>query len=404
MTGFAAQPAHRAYDVVIVGGGMLGCAVAWFLSDLDDFTGKVLVVERDPSYAQAATTHTNSCMRQQFSTAINIAVSQFAADYVKNFRDYMGGDARVPDVTLDSFGYMYLADNAQAARNLRALQRLQADCGAGTRHMERDEIAAAYPFYNLDDILAANHNRRDEGYFDGHALFHWWQRKAREAGVEFVADEVVSVALDARGRRVEDVALQSGGRVGCGALVNAAGTRATALAAMAGIALPVEPRKRYTYVFSAEQPLDQTLPLTIDPSGVHVRSDGARYMAGCPPEKDEAVNPEDFEADHDLWERRVWPALAHRIPAFEAIRLHRSWVGHYDYNTLDRNAVIGPHERVENLHFANGFSGHGLQQSPAMGRGLAELLTYGAFRSLDLSPFGYARIAQGRGLVETAVI
>ncbi len=173
---------------------------------------------------------------------------------------------------------------------------------------------------------------------------------------------------------------------------------------MAGIKLPVEPRKRYTYIFAAENPLDRDLPLTIDPSGVHMRSDGQNYLAGCPPDIDPAVDYDDFEQDHSLWEEKVWPAIATRIPQFEAIKLINSWAGHYAYNTLDQNAILGPHTETKNFFFANGFSGHGFQQAPAMGRGVAELLTYGEFRALDLSPFSYARIPANQPFVEKAVI
>ena len=173
---------HSSYDVVIVGGAMLGSSVAWFLADNPDFDGRILVVERDPTYALCSTAHTNSCMRQQFSNEINIRISQFAAEYVKNFRDHMGGDMRIPRVVMQNFGYMYLAGSVEAAENLRASQRLQASLGAGTRFMSPGEIAAAYPFYRLDDIIGGNHNLVDEGYFDGNTLFDWWRRRAREAG------------------------------------------------------------------------------------------------------------------------------------------------------------------------------------------------------------------------------
>ncbi len=397
-------PAKTSYDVVIVGGAMYGSSVAWFLTDNPDFDGSILVVERDPTYEFTSTSHTNSCMRQQFSAAINVRVSQFAADFVKNFRAYMGDDPRVPEVVLQSYGYMYLADNEDFAATLRESQKLQAACGAGTKHMTRDEIAADYPFYNLDDIVAANHNLVDEGYFDGNTLFDWWKRSAKERGVEYLANEVIAMNRNAAGTKVESVILKSGEVISCGAVVNASGPRAVLTSRMAGIEIPVEPRKRYTFIFEAEKPLDRDLPLTIDPSGVHMRTDGTYYLAGCPPDEDPAVDYDDFMQDHSIWEDNVWPILATRIPQFEAIKLRNSWAGHYAYNTFDQNAILGPHTKVENFIFVNGFSGHGFQQSPAMGRGTAEFITYGEYRALDLSPFNYARIEQGEKFVEKAVI
>ncbi|MBQ2260558.1 MAG: FAD-binding oxidoreductase [Loktanella sp.] len=397
-------PARTSYDVVIIGGAMLGSSVAWFLTDNPDFDGSILVVERDPTYAQAATSLTNSCIRQQFSAAINVQISQFGTEFVKNFPRYMGNDPRVPQPRLHSFGYLYLADNEDFAATLRDVQALQAACGAGTRHMTRDDIAAAYPFYQLDDIIAGNHNLVDEGYFDGNTLFDWWKRSARERGVEYVTNEVTAITRDASGTKVQSVTLASGEQIACGMVVNAAGTRGAQVAAMAGISIPVEPRKRYTFIFDAAEPLDRDLPLTIDPSGVHVRTDGQYYMAGCPPEDDHAVDPADFTEDHAIWEDHVWPIIATRIPQFEALKLRNSWAGHYDYNTLDQNAIAGPHTKVGNFIFVNGFSGHGFQQSPAMGRGMAEWITYGAYRTLDLTPFSYARIEKGESFIEKAVI
>ena len=179
---------------------------------------------------------------------------------------------------------------------------------------------------------------------------------------------------------------------------------AARVAQMAGIPLPVEPRKRFTFVFAAAQRLDRDLPLTIDPSGVHMRSDGLYYMAGCPPDEDGAVDADDFAPDHSIWENKVWPVLAHRVPQFEQIKLVNEWVGHYAFNTLDQNAILGPHPEVSNFIFVNGFSGHGLQQSPAIGRGTAEMIIHGAYRSLDLTSFHFDRIAQGAGFVEMAII
>ena len=403
-TAFADSPQNQRYDVVIVGGAMYGSSVAWFLANNPDFDGSILVVERDPSYSACSTAHTNSCMRQQFSREINVRISQYAADFVKNFREYLGNDQRVPDLPLQSYGYMYLADNEAFANVLRESQKVQASCGAGTRVMSAAEIKRDYPFYNVGDIVAGSHNLIDEGYFDGATLFDWWRRSAKEKGVEYLANEVIAIGRNAAGTRVESVTLKSGEVVSCGTLVNASGPRAILTSRMAGIEIPVEPRKRYTFIFDAEQPLDRDLPLTIDPSGVHMRTDGTYYLAGCPPDDDPAVDYDDFEQDHSIWENKVWPIIANRIPQFEAIKLMNSWAGHYAFNRFDQNAILGPHSIVKNFIFVNGFSGHGLQQSPAMGRGIAELITYGEYRTLDLTPFDYDRIELNRPFNEKAII
>lgn len=403
MTIFTA-PQNQSYDVVIIGGAMLGSSVAWFTANNPDFQGSILVVERDPTYEFSSTAHTNSCMRQQFTSEINIKISQFAADFVKNFQEYMGNDPRVPKPALQSFGYMYMANNEGFAESLKSAQKIQASLGAGTKFMTPDEIARDYPFYNLEGILGANHNLKDEGYFDGNTLFDWWKRSAREKGVEYIANEVVAITKAKTGQRVESITLKTGEVISCGNVVNASGPRASLTAEMIGISVPIEPRKRYTYIFAAQHPLEQDLPLTIDPSGVHMRTDGTYYLAGCPPDEDPAVDHEDFVQDHSIWEEKAWPAIANRVPQFEAIKLVNSWAGHYAYNRLDQNAVVGPHTEVENFIFVNGFSGHGFQQSPAMGRGVSELLTYGEYKSLDLSPFSFERIEKQEALIEKAVI
>ena len=397
-------PKHRTYDVIIVGGAMLGSSIAWFLSNSKDFTGRVLVVERDPTYEFAATSLTNSSIRMQFSEPINVKISQFGADFVKNFKTYMGGGPDLPQPIIQSFGYMYLADTQSFADQLKVDQKMQSACGAGTKHMTRDEIAAAYPFYQLDDIIAGNHNLIDEGYFEGATLFDWWKRQAKQKGVEYLHNEVVGMSKNASGTRIETIVLKTGEVISCGTVINASGTRAILTARMAGIEIPVEPRKRMTFIFDAAKPLNRDLPLTIDPSGVHMRSEGKYYMTGGPSDDDLAVDYNDFDLDHGIWESKIWPAVANRIPQFEAIKVINAWAGHYDYNVLDQNAILGPHSVVSNFMFCNGFSGHGFQQSPAMGRGMSELIAYGEFRTLDLSPFGFSRIERNEPFLEKAVI
>ncbi len=393
---------HPTYDVVIVGGGIYGASIAWWLTQMPGFKGRILVIERDPTYETAATSLTNSCIRQQFSNETNIRISRFGAEFIRNFRDFMGGDPEVPALALQSYGYLYLADTAAFAQTLRASQKTQEKLGAATKFMTRTDIAHAYPFFYLDDILGANHNLIDEGYFDGGTMFDWFRRMGKRNGVEYIAAE--ATGLQRAGTRIDSVTLADGTRIGAGVVVNAAGTRAAQLARHAGIHIPVEPRRRYTYIFDAAHPLDRDLPLTIDPSGVHFRTDGRYYLAGGPPDEDPPVAVDDFAADHALWEEKFWPVIATRIPQFERIKLVNMWVGHYDYNTLDQNALLGPHPDATNLVFANGFSGHGLQQAPALGRGLAEWITYGTYRSLDLTPFSVERVISGERFLEKAVI
>ena len=396
-------PSKQSYDVVIIGGADMGSAVASFLSLNKDFGGRILVAEKDMSFQFASSAHSNDCMRQQFANDINILIAQYGAEYVKNFRENLGGDAEVPTIPIRNFGYLYLSDNDVFTKVLERDQQTQAGLGAGTKMVTPEQIAQDYPFYMLDDIVSGSLNVVDEGYFDAVEILRWQMRKARENGVEYVQNEVVSINHSAN--QVESVQLKSGEVINAGTVINAAGPRARLIANMVGIDVPIEPRRRYTFTFNAKNPLDRDLPLTIDPTGVHFRQEGDNYLVGCPPMiGDPGIDYNDFSFEDGIWEEKLAPILANRVPAFADIEVSNAWVGHYEFNTYDHNAIVGPHSRISNFIFVNGFSGHGTQQAPAMGRGVSELITYGEYRELDLTPFSFSRLERGERLVERAVI
>ncbi|NAZ35733.1 FAD-binding oxidoreductase [Rubellimicrobium sp. CFH 75288] len=394
------MPAHSSYDLAIVGGGMIGSAVAWWTARDPAFRGRILVIERDPTYARAASTLSHSCIRQQFGSPVNVLISRFGAEFIRDFPRWMD-DPSAPVPRLQSFGYLYLADTEDFAAVLRDNARMQNGLGAATRILSPAEIRALWPFMEVDDLVCGSHNPVDEGYFDGATVFDWFRRKARAMGVEYIHDELTG--LDLAGGRVTHLRLASGTRVAAGTVLNAAGTRSPQVAAMAGLSLPVEPRKRLSFLFAA-QPLGQDHPLVINPNGVFARTDGAYYLSGYTPDPDPPADPDDFAMAEDAWEDLVWPTIAARVPAFERLRVIRTWVGQYDYCTLDQNAILGPHPEVPNLLTAAGFSGHGFQQAPAVGRGLAEWIVHGAWRSLDLSPLGWDRVLRNAPLRERAII
>ena len=393
------RPRHAAYDIVIVGGAIVGSSVAWWLSRDPDFAGRILVIERDPTYEHASTTGTASCIRHQYSNPVNVRIGMFGSEFIKNFRAYAGEDA--PQIRLIEHGYIYLSDGRHDATH-RENRATQAALGAATRILTPEEIRAEFPFYNLDGITLGSWNPVGEGWFDGATMFETFRAQARARGVEYVTNE--AVAMTVASGKVAGVTLKTGETVACGHVVNASGPRASLTARMAGLDLPVEPRKRCLFVFDAQTPLGKTLPLTITPEGVHVRSERQYYLCGTVPEDDRAVAYDDFECMYDEFEEGCWPVLARWIPAFEAIKLIRGWACHYAYNTLDQNAIVGPHPEVANFLFCNGFSGHGLQQSPAMGRGVAELILHGVYRTLDMRELGYERVLAGRPFLEKAVI
>jgi FAD-dependent oxidoreductase domain-containing protein 1 len=388
------------YDVVIAGGGVMGCAIAYFLGADPDFDGTVAVVERAPGYEDCATTRSWGGIRQQFSTPENVRMSLVGVDFVRRAGELLAVDGEAPDLAFREHGYLFLA----SAAGRPVLERniaLQSSLGAEVVLLEPDDLAARFPWLNLDGIAAAGFGPKNEGWIDPAALLHGFRRKARALGAAFLADEVVGIAHQ-RGR-VAGVTLRGGGTLGCGALVNAAGPHAGALARLADIELPVRPRKRTTFVFDCREALPP-LPLTIDVTGVAVRPEGRQYIAIVSPPPGRDPDSDDLEPDHAMFEDEIWPALAARIPAFAAVKVTGAWAGHYDYNTFDQNAILGPHPQLANFLFCNGFSGHGIQQSPAAGRAVAELIAHGRYRTLDLSALAYARIAAGRPIKEINVV
>lgn len=397
------------YDIVIIGGAVIGSAVAYFLAANADFSGSILVVERDPTYAKAATSLSSSSIRNQFSNPINVKISQFGTQFIRNFADTMrvGGDR--PDLGFHEGGYLFLARTPEQMQTLRENHVVQRECGADVVLWNRDELVEAFPHLRTDDIKLASYGRSGEGWFNNTGLMYGFKAKARELGADYVTDEAVAIERD--GNRVTSVILKSGQKIEAGTMVNASGPRAALTARMAGLDIPVEPRKRTTFVFDCARSPEGSahvnngrLPLMIDPTGVFCRPEGRFFLAGCKPVEDPAVDWDDFEPRYEEFEEIIWPALAERSEAFEAIKVVNQWAGHYDFNTLDHNLVVGRHPEVTNFVFANGFSGHGLQQGPAAGRGVSELIIYNAYRTLDLSEVGYERIVANRPFIEKAVI
>jgi glycine/D-amino acid oxidase-like deaminating enzyme len=385
-------------DIAIIGGAIVGSSIAYFLRE-EGFAGRIALIERDPQFAHSATTLSCASIRQQFSIAENIRLSQFTLGLFRDLKARFGADA---DIGFHEKGYLILASPA-GETVLEANHRVQAAEGADIALEGAAALKRRFPWLSAEGIAAGAYGLSGEGWFDAHALLSLFRKALRERDIDFVRDSVVGIR--AAGGKATGVTLAGGGTIDAGLLVDAAGPQAGAVAALAGLALPVEPRKRSVFVFEARDSLDD-MPLIVDPSGVYVRPEGSVYITGGaePYETDAAADPADFEPEWHYFEEAIWPVLAARIPAFEAIKATRAWAGHYDYNTLDQNAVIGPHPDMPNFLFCNGFSGHGLQQAPAAGKAVAELVVHGAYRTVDCSAFGYDRIAEGRPFRELNVI
>jgi glycine/D-amino acid oxidase-like deaminating enzyme len=386
------------YDVVIIGGAIVGSSIAYYLRQ-EGFSGSIALVERDPQFTHSATTLSCASIRQQFSIPENIRLSQFTLALFRRLEQEFGEGA---DIGFREGGYLILAGE-NGLPILEQNHRAQMAEGADIVLEDAAALARRFPWLSTEGITAGAFGRTGEGWFDAHAVLMLFRKALRGKNIDFITQAVTGIERD--GNRVTAVTLDNGDRLKAGTVVNAAGPSAGRVAAMAGLALPVEPRKRSVFVFEAMEKFAD-MPLLVDPSGIYVRPEGSVYITGGaePEETDGPADPADFDPDWPLFEEVIWPALATRIPAFEAIKPTRAWAGHYDYNTLDQNAVIGPHPEVGNLIFANGFSGHGLQQAPAVGKAIAELMVRGEYRTIDCSAFGYGRIAENRPFRELNVI
>jgi len=388
-------------DVLIAGGGAVGSACAYFLNSLPEFRGTIAVVEPDPSYAGAASTRSASSIRLQFSTPINIALSKFGMQFLREAPQRFAHAGAPGNVGLVESTYLYLA--TPAGRSVLE-ERIAIQRAAGVRATlrERGALVARYPWLNSRDLAAGCDTLSGEGWFDGYALLASLRAANERAGVTYLRDRVTRFEQSRNGR-IEAALLQERGAVGCRCAVNAAGTRSRDLAGTVGIDLPVYARKRSVFVFTCPVAIPHC-PLVIDPSGLWFRPERDRFLCGPPAEPDPDVAPEDFEVDYALFEARAWPVLAHRVPAFEAVRMSSAWAGHYDYNAFDQNAFVGPVPGIPNLLLASGFTGHGLQHAPGIGRALAEYICFGAYRTIDLAALSYARFLTDTPLRELNVI
>jgi glycine/D-amino acid oxidase-like deaminating enzyme len=385
--------------VAIVGGGIVGSATAYYLKK-HGFTGTVAIIEKDTSYAKCCTALSCGGIRQQFSTPENIALSKFGLNVIRNLKQEFGDDA---DVGFREQGYLILA-SAQGRTILEQNHAIQKANGADNVLLDPEGLARRFPWLNPDGLECGCFGVSGEGWLDPYSFMSLFRKAAAARGVDIIPSK--AERLSVTGGRIGGLTLADGTELTCSALVNAAGAGAGELARMAGIDFPVGPRKRYVYVFDC-QGADESLhkaPLTVDPSGFYMRPEGRNFICGLSPEEADEPAEMNWDVDYDWFEERIWPMMAGRIPAFEAIKVINAWTGHYDYNALDQNGIFGPPPGLSNFLFANGFSGHGFQQGPASGNAIAELIVHGEYRTIDLSRFGYGRILRNEPLFEQNVI
>ena len=388
--------------VVVIGGGAVGAAVALFLKRLGGAAVAVQVVEPDPTLARSSSALSAGSVRQQFSNAVNVQMSRFGHQVISDADAWLGVDGAPVHVGWVPGAYLFCA-SAAAAPVLQHNHAVQRAAGADVALLGPADLARRFPWLNADDLALASLGLAGEGWLDGEAWARALGAKARALGAVWRRDAVVGLPCQAG--RVQAAQLAGGATLQADAFVNAAGPWAGAVGALAGLPVPVQARRRTVFMLTCPTPLPPT-PLVVDSSGCWFRSEGRGFIGGWSP-GDGDDDPPDLPLDQpDLaqFEDRLWPALAHRVPAFAALRVQRAWAGYYEVHPLDHNALIGAHPACSNFWLCNGFSGHGLQHAPAAGRGLAELLLTGRFDSLDLSDLSPQRVLTGQAFVEQAII
>lgn len=390
-------------DVAIIGGAAIGSSLAFHLAQRGDIRGRILVIEADPTYQICASARSAASIRQQFSSPINIQISLHGVDFLRSADEHLSVEGEPPLIELKEGGYLFLA-TPEKDKILQHNHAVQIAQGADIALYSAEELKSKYPWLETGDLSMGCHGTTGEGWFDGYGLMQGFRRKARSLGVEYLSAMAETIAPQGDGW---SVTLSNGETIVAGALVNCAGASGgAALCRQVGLDIPIHARKRCIFTFECKENLPD-FPMLIDPTGTYVRPEGPNgYICGwAPPEdRDPDAEREDFEVDYPLFEEHIWPTLAARIPAFEAIRPGRAWAGQYDMNMFDHNAFVGAVPGQKNLYLALGFSGHGLQQSPAVGRGLAELIGTGSYQSLDLGELSLERFFNMAPIVERNVV
>eukprot|EP00980_Cylindrotheca_fusiformis_P011041 scaffold2535_cov126-Cylindrotheca_fusiformis.AAC.3 len=413
----------RVIDTLIIGGGPVGSSTAYHLSTLRQTGSDIVVLEQDPSYQSSSAMLSAGGIRQHFSLEENVRMSLYGLDFLRNADSLLATPNNPPvDVQLQEHGYLFLASTDKGVMQMKENNQAQKRAGCDTTVlMAPNELKQKFPWLNVSDVLLGSFGTSGEGWFDPWALIQGLKEKSKANGVEYVSGLAISAARDAVSGKVESVTVQdAASRSGDlityypNKIVNATGAKADPLMTLLAGAetplhhpLPIKPRKRCIFFFHCastdhqEFLVPEIAPLTVDSSKVYFRSEGHKgnFLCGVSPPDDEDVDcwdPDELEfPDYDLFEGTVWPSIAHRVPAFENIKVKSAWAGLYEYNTVDQNAIIDFHPEIPNVLLCNGFSGHGLQHSPATGRAAAELLDHGRFTTLDLGLFSFDRLLPG---------
>ncbi len=395
----SARP-DAAYDVLVIGGGVMGSATAWHLLAAEPGLA-VAVVEPDPTYAAAASSFASGGVRQLFSRPENVLMSRYTHEVIAGWADWAAPDgpadpAEAPDLGWHQNGYLFITE-PDLSDQLRADFEQQVALGVEAIWLEPDDLGERYPLIATEDLGPAVLSPRD-GWLTPSAFLGGLVRRARRLGAAYIRDRVVTIERD--GRRATGATLASGAAVSAEHVVNVAGVWGPELSRQIGLDVPVEPMRRFDHYL--ESPLlFADYPFIKDPQGLAIRPEGPGFTAGMV----DFSTPGgwDLSIDTSWFEEVVWPALVERVPDADRVRLVSTWSGHYDQNRLDGQMILDRWDELDNYYVATGFSGHGLMHAPAVGRALAELILHGEFQTLDLTRMGLARVREGRPYRELTI-
>ncbi|UCD70917.1 MAG: FAD-binding oxidoreductase [Syntrophobacterales bacterium] len=385
-------------DVVIIGGALMGSSIAYNLLN-DGFNGKVLVLERDPTYEHSSTALSIGGIRQQFGTKVNIDIARYNVPFFEQFDELMEVDGERPHADFRQRGYLFFG-RKEKWPVMKKLHEFQTSQGMEVRLLKPHEILEIIPHVNLEGVAGATFGPR-AGYVDPHGVLNGFVKKAKSMGARYLTDEAVNISVKSNG--VNGVKTRKGEWIQSPIVVNAAGPFARDVGVMAGIDIPVDPLRRMVYECKTPNEFNYEVPLTINTTGLYFRTEtGGRILTGKSNE-DEPIGV-NFTWEKALFYDEIWPELAHRIPLFDRLRLQGGWAGLYAENRLDHNAILGEHPEVKGFYMAVGFSGHGLQQAPAVGKALSEAIRLGRYETVDVSCLGMARFEMEQLIIEEAVI
>jgi len=384
----------QTFDLIIVGAGVMGTAIATHLLKTDPHLN-ILIIERDSTYTHSSTVRSDGNIRVQFNIKENIQMSLYGLDALATFADDMATADHTPDISFRQQGNLYVVDSAEETSAKQGLA-LQQSLGGAVEWLEPTQIENLHPLFHSTNCVGATFGRHD-GSMSPLDVLLAYRYKAIALGAHFLEAEVSH--LRQSNNRINGVQLASGDIFHSPIVVNAAGAWATRLAQTVGVDLPIQPVKRQIYVVEIEPHFNNILPMILLPNGQYAFHEGDNLFTvggGLP---NEPITDDDFSWSRKQFEKYLWEGFVAYMPAFDRLKITNGWAGLYAVNTFDHNAILGEYPLMHGLYLANGFSGHGFQQCHAVGRYLSELIL-GRPPTLDLAIFSPQRILDNKPVFE----